>query len=68
MLLRYLRCPIVSSFTIRLLRHLIVSKFEAASGIVDLSNNAGLAFIHFTSTSWGSSDTFSWSILSKDDQ
>jgi hypothetical protein len=63
-LLRYLRCPTVSSFTIRLFKHFIVSKYVAAAGILDLSNNPGLACTHFTSTSGGSSGTRSWSILS----
>jgi hypothetical protein len=66
MLLRYLRCPIVLSFTVRLLRHFRVSKPKAATGILHLSNNPGLAFTHFTSTRGGSSGTCSWSILLKE--
>jgi hypothetical protein len=66
LLLRYLRCPTVAAFTIRLLRHFRVSKSEAAAGILHLSNNPGLAFTHFTSTRGGSSGTRSWSILLKE--
>jgi hypothetical protein len=63
MLLQYLRCPIVSSLTIHLLRHFTVCKSDDTSGILDLLNNLGLAFTHFTSISRGSSGTHSWLLL-----
>lgn len=65
MLLRYFRFPITSSFIIRLLRNFRVSKSEVF-GILDLSNNPGLALTHFTSTTGGSSGTCSWSVLLKE--
>jgi len=67
MLLRYFRFPITSSFIIRLFRNFRVSKSEVF-GISDLSNNPGLAFTHFASTSGGSSRTFSWSVLLKENE